>query len=274
MRPSRRPASRRACAARSLCVLTAALVLTSGCSSSDEPPVKVGLGPGLPKVGACRVLRLGDVAPASNDTPPVPCSRPHTSVTIAVGSFTPAQVTNQRLADGTLGNLALQRCTEEWKQAVGGDVSAQHLSLLGLAYYLPNQSQLSRGARWYRCDVILGGEDGLGLQPLPPDIDGILDGTPPESVQACRTTPDFTSGHAVPCSQPHVLRAIGTTTLPDEARFPGNAALRTASAKGCSRVIARWLKGRVDGGDAYQWPDRTGWNVLGDHTATCWTVSS
>jgi hypothetical protein len=220
------------------------------------------------------VLTVDDISPPSNDTPTVPCSQPHTSLTIAVGIFTAAQMTNQHLSDGTLGNLALQRCTDRWRETVGGTVSTQHMSLLGLAYYLPNQQQLSKGARWYRCDVILGGTDGLGLQNLPNDVDGILDGGIPETVRACRTTPDFTSGHAVPCSRHHVLRAIGTTPLPDEEKFPGNAALRAASAKGCNRVISRWLKGRVDGGDAYQWPDRTGWNVLGDHTATCWTVTT
>ena len=30
----------------------------------------------------------------------------------------------------------MQRCTEAWKEAVGGTVSSQHTSLLGLAYYL------------------------------------------------------------------------------------------------------------------------------------------
>ena len=126
-----------------------------GCSGSDAtpPPVKIGPGPGLPKVGACRVLTLDDITPASNETPIVPCSEPHTSVTMAVGTFTAAQITNKRLADGTIGNLALQRCTDEWKKTVGGTVSSQHTSLLGLAYFLPNQIQLSNGARWYRCDV-------------------------------------------------------------------------------------------------------------------------
>lgn len=260
--------------ARLTCVLSAVIVLSAACSGSDQTPVKTGLGPGLPKVGACRVLTVGDITPSSNETPTVPCRQDHTAVTVAVGSFTAAQVTTRGLADGTLGNEALQRCTSEWRKAIGGNVSSQHTSLLQLAYYLPNQAQLSNGARWFRCDAVLGGQDGLRLQNLPPTVDGILDGTPPESVRACRTTPDFASGHAVPCSEQHVLRAIGTTKLPDQTTFPGNAALRTASAKGCTRVISRWLKGRVDGGDAYQWPDRIGWNILGDHTATCWTVST
>jgi hypothetical protein len=260
--------------ARLAWVLSLAALLASGCSGDAAPKPQTGLGPGLPKVGACRVLTAADIEPSSNETPTVPCSRPHTSVTIAVGGFPAAQVTNHNLSSGRLGNEALQRCTAALKKTVGGNRTSQHTSLVGLAYYLPNQAELSKGARWYRCDLVVGGQDSLPLQNLPAKVNGLLDSPVPESVQACRTTPDFTSGHTVPCDQHHVLRAIGTSPLSGGARFPGQAALRAASAAGCARVIARWLHGRVNGGDAYQWPDRTGWTVLHDHTATCWTVTT
>jgi Septum formation len=280
MRPSWRRPSGRASTARLSCAPSAAAAvlalaaLLAGCSGDAAPQARTGLGPGLPTVGACRVLTVADIAPSSNDTPTVPCSRPHTSVTIAVGGFPAAEVTNRNLSSGALGDEALQRCTAALKKTVGGDRTSQHTSLVGLAYYLPNQSELSKGARWYRCDLVIGGQDGLSLQNLPAKVDGLLSGTIPESVQACRTTADFTSGHAVPCDRRHVLRAIGIYPLPGGDHFPGQAKLRAASAAGCRRVIARWLHGRIDGGDAYQWPDRTGWDVLHDHTATCWTVTT
>jgi len=272
MRPSWRRASGRVKTGRLVCAVSVA-VFAAGCSGGDSPSAETGLGPGPPKVGACRVLTTADIAPSSNETRPVPCSRPHTSVTIAVGGFPAAEVTNRTLADGSLGDKALQRCTQAWKRTVGGSTTSQHTSLLGLAYYLPNQAELSNGARWYRCDLVVGGQDGLALQELPARVHGLLEGKVPDSIHACRTTPDFASGHAVPCDQRHVLRAIGTVALPGGDRYPGKAALRAASAKGCAKVIDRWLHGRVDSGDAYQWPDATGWNVLGDHTATCWTVT-
>lgn len=256
-----------------LSVAVSAVIVTAGCSGDAKPSPETGLGPGLPEVGACRVLTAADIAPSSNETPTVPCTKPHTSVTIAVGGFPAAQVTSRTLSDGTLGNKALQRCTKEWKKTVGGNTTSQHTSVLGLAYYLPNQAELSKGARWFRCDLVSGGQDGLALQDLPLRVDGLLDGAVPESLHACRTTSDFASGHAVPCDQRHVLRAVGTFALPGGDTYPGKAALRAASAKGCTKVIARWLHGRVNTGDAYQWPDALGWNVLGDHTATCWTVT-
>ena len=189
-------------------------------------------GPGSPVVGACRVLTAADIEPSSNNTPTVPCSSPHTSVTIAVESFPAAQITNKNLSSGALGNQALQRCTAAWKRTVGGNRTSQHTALLGLAYYLPNQVQLSKGARWFRCDLVLGGQDGLPLQNLPAKVDGLLDPPVPESVQACRTTPDFTTGHAVPCDQHHVLKAIGTAPLPGGTTFPGQAALACGERQG------------------------------------------
>ncbi|MEJ7628950.1 MAG: septum formation family protein [Nocardioidaceae bacterium] len=259
--------------ARLTSVLAVVLALSAACSADDEPTPDPGRGPGTPVVGACRLLTAADIQPASNETPTVPCTSPHTSETIAVRGFRAAAVTNQSLTNGTLGNQALARCTTAWKQTLGGDTTAQHTSVAELAYYLPNQQQLSQGARWYRCDLVLGGQGGLPLQNLTRSAAGLLDGTVPDVLRACRTTSDFVSGREVTCDRPHALRAIGTAPLPDVDAYPGTAALRAASAKGCSRVIKRWLHGRIDGGDAYQWPDRTGWEVLHDHVATCWTVT-
>lgn len=275
MRPARRRGNRLATAARLAGVLSVALALSAACSADDEPPPDpVGLGPNTPVVGACRVLTVADIEPASNETPTVACASPHTSETIAVGGFRAAEVTNASLSNGSLGNRALTRCTTAWREIIGGDTAAQHTSVVGLAYYLPNQEELSQGARWYRCDLVIGGQDGLPLQELAGPAEHLLEGTVPDSLRACRTTSDFVTGREVTCDRPHVLRAVGTAPLPDVATYPGQEALRKASAARCSRVIARWLHGRIDGGDAYQWPDRTGWEVLRDHTATCWTVAT
>jgi hypothetical protein len=253
-----------------LVAVSAVAACSSGGASSSEPTY----GPDLPAVGACRVLTLAEIKPTSNATPTVSCSSPHTAVTIAVGGFPASEVTNANLRNGTLGNQALQRCTAAWRSTVGGTVEAQHTTALGLAYYLPDSQQLSSGARWYRCDLVLGGSDGMQLQDLPRHVQGLLDGVIPDSLQACRTAPDFDSGHEVACSSPHVLRAIGTASLPDQPRYPGTAALRTDSAKGCGRVATRWLHGRVGGGTAYQWPDQVSWQLLGDRSATCWVVTT
>jgi putative regulator of septum formation len=247
----------------------------AGCSSSDDPPAKgERFGPDTPVVGACRVLTAQDIKPSSNNTPTVSCNSAHTAVTISVGGFPPSQVTNARLRSGALGNEALQRCRAAWRKTVGGTVETQHLTVLGLTFYLPDPDQLSRGSRWYRCDLILGGEDGMGLKDLPRHVEGLLVGTVPDSLLACRTAPTFKEGNEVACSSPHVLRAVGVAPLPDKPTYPGTEALKAASAKGCQTVVKQWLKGRFSSGTAYQWPDKLSWDVLRDRSATCWAVTT
>lgn len=274
MRPSWRRVRSRAVTARLTGILALALLAATACSSQATPSKDSGFGVDTPVVGLCRVLVEADIEPASNETPTVACSKPHTAVTIAVGAFTVAAITNQSLTDGSLGKTALRACTSALDKTVGGDATAQHTSTVGLAYFLPNQSQLSGGAHWYRCDLVIGGTDGYPLQNLPAKVDGLLAGAVPDSLVACRTTTDFDKGRLVSCDEHHVLRAIGTAPLPGGAAYPGDDALKAASTTGCEPVIKAWLHGRVDGGDAYQWPDQTGWTVVGDHIATCWTVST
>jgi len=250
------------------------LLAVTACSAGGGSTTELAFGADTPTVGACRVLTAADITPTSNETPTVSCSSAHTSVTILVGGFPAAAVTNANLTNGTLGNEALQRCTTAWRRTVGGDTTAQHITTLGMAYYLPDSDQLSHGARWFRCDLVLGGQDGMPLLDLPAHVNGLLDGTVPDNLVACRTSPDFKSGREVPCTIRHVLRAVGTAPLPDQATYPGGPALKAASEKGCLFVVKRWLHGRIDGGIAYQWPDEIGWRLLGDHSATCWTVTT
>lgn len=264
--PSRASWARLACAVSALAL--AATACSSGSASTLNPVFQ------KPHVGSCRVLAASDISASSNETPAVPCTKPHTAVTFAVGMFTAQQITSRALRSGEIGRLALSRCTTAWKTFVGGDKETQHISVAGLAYYLPDQKQLNKGARWYRCDLVLGGQGGMALENLPATVRGLLDAPLPLSLTSCRTETDFEHGHLVPCSQAHAMRAIGITPLPGGAAYPSTAALKQASAKGCTAVVKTWLHGHISGGAAYQWPDRLGWVTLHDHTATCWTVTT
>lgn len=249
------------------------LMLAVGCSSDASSSAAAGLGPDTPVVGACRVLTAADVGMATNATPTVGCGSAHTSVTIAVGAFPSWRITSTNLRSGALGDLALQRCTTVWQHTVGGDAVAQHTTVVGLAFFLPDSQQLGKGARWFRCDLVIGGRDGMPLADLPARVKGILDGPLPDTLRACRTAPDFTRGRQVPCARPHVLRAIGVAPLPEGGTYPGSAALQRASSEGCLPVSTRWLHGRIGAGTAVQWPDRTGWTLLHDRSAVCWAVT-
>lgn len=267
--PTRSTASLVGAAATALVVAVALGGCGSDATSGDQ-----GLGPGAPAVGICRLLTAADIGAATNDSPTVPCTTSHTSTTIYVGSFPDWKVTSRNLTDGTLGDEALQKCTAVWQRTVGGDLAARHTTVAGLAYYLPDPDQLTDGARWFRCDLVIGGRDSMELHDVPSDVAGLLDGALPDALRACRTTPDFTGGRQVPCTRPHVLRAVGIAPLPDSPGYPGEAALEKLSSQACTPVVRRWLHGRVGAGIAFQWPDRTSWQLLADRSATCWVVTA
>lgn len=269
MRPMGHPA--RPASVTSLVGVVCLALAAAGCSSSSSGDG--GIGPGAPFVGACRVLTAADMQVSSNATPTVGCGSAHTSLTISVGSFPSWQVTSRNLRSGALGKVALQRCTEAWRRTVGGDTAAQHITTLGIAYFLPDSYELDRGARWFRCDLVIGGREGMPLQDLPAHVTGLLDKGVPDSLRACRTAPDFELGRQLPCSSPHVMRAVGVAPLAGSTTYPGEAVLKSASAKGCLSVTTSWLRGRVGAGVAYQWPDETSWTVLRDRSATCWVVT-
>lgn len=267
-RPSRSP--------RRMVVLAAlAVVLVASVAAcSPGPASHTGLGPGAPVLGSCHRLTVAIIKTSSDDAPSVSCKGPHTSVTIAVGRYLASQVTQRNASNGTLARAALAGCTADWMRTVGGDDSVRHTTIVSLAYFLPNRDQLSGGARWYRCDLVIGGQDGVPLQELPATVKGILDGTVPDSLLACRTAPSLSTGNEVACTSRHTLRAVGIATLVGGTAYPGDASLRTQSQQGCAKVVRAWLKGRIGGGIAFQWPDSTSWTLLKDHDATCWTVTT
>lgn len=247
----------------------------TGCSSSDGSEPSGSFGPGQPKSGECYRLTSGSLLMASSAAKPVSCSSPHTSLTIAVGGLPGNDVTQTNVADGKLGAIALARCAADWQHFAGGNAVAWHTTVVGYASFLPTGQQLSDGAHWYRCDLVIGGSGAMPLQQLPHTVRGLLSGTVPDSLRACRTSPGFDAGHEVPCTSQHVLRAVGVAPLNGTGvGYPGDTSLRAQSAKGCAPVVRSWLHGRIGGGVAYQWPDKQSWNLLGDHDATCWTVTT
>jgi Septum formation len=264
-----------------IAALSVALLLLSACglldkgrdSTPTQPTGPPGLGAGAPRVGQCRVLETFELQASSNPRPTVPCSQPHTSITIKVGAFPLREVTPANLRSGVLGDEAQQGCAAVFPTVVGGDLRTQRTSILRTAVFLPTAEQIGGSARWYRCDLIAGGDHGLPLQRLPAQANGILDGAVPLSLQACWTATKLSTGREIPCSQQHVMRAVGIAPLPDSP-YPGPRVLRTTSAKSCKRVVMTWLHGRFFSGYSYEWPGPVSWRRLHVRSAVCWAVTT
>ena len=271
-------------------LLAAVLCLVTGCSSgssagssaqkssptpspsttaSSAPPP-----PPAPVVGSCHRLTLGQATQPMDPAPAVPCSTPHTSVTVAVGRLS-------ALADGHLLAVDSQTVQQRIARAcpptrlgyVGGDRLTRRLSRLEVVWFSPSLAQAQAGADWFRCDVVaLAGPTGLA--PLPARMKGVLDA--PNALGRFGTCGTSAPGKAgfqrVVCSLPHTWQAVDTVDLPPGAGYLGGA----ASAQGdssCKDVAAARANGALRYTWSFEWPTRAQWSA-GQRYGYCWLPQS
>ena len=221
-----------------------------GTSSSDSSPA-ADPGYGAPKVGQCHRMTAAQSL-ASVDTSKVTrCNAVHTSVVVYVGyrprPVTPATPVAQRRAIGK------KVCQPAYQRAVGGTLADRATSILTWTLFTPSQSQLERGARWVRCDVVA--RSGAKLVSLPTNSPMLAAGVP-EPVRICQTE----GGIDVSCAQPHafrveaVFRAVG-------AAYPDTASYTTVARARCRQLVGSY-------GGFWQPPSREGW-AAGDRFIRC-----
>ena len=242
----------------------------SASSSSPAPePTRAGPAP-RPEERACYRLSYAEAIAPTSTRAAVPCARPHTSLTFAVGAL-------DLEADGHLLAVDSEQvqeqvasaCPERLPSFLGGTLEDRRLSMLRAVWFTPTVEESDEGADWFRCDVIaIAADDDLALLRGP--VAGVL------STEAgrdrygmCGTAdpgqPDF---QRVVCSREHTWRALRTVTFRPGA-YPGTARVRAAGAGPCEaagRAVAddglnfRW---------GYEWPSRRQWRA-GQTYGTCW----
>ena len=110
--------------------------------------------------------RLTDVAQASNATRTVDCAEKHTAQTYAVGPL-PDQFEDADYDDGAIGAWAYDACSKKFMGFLGADESLVMRSLVSWAWFRPSEKAWDEGARWYRCDVVGGGDQTEAYADLP-----------------------------------------------------------------------------------------------------------
>ena len=149
-----------------------------------------------------------DESVASVDTSrKVSCKGKHTSVVVLVTYLpkpvTPATPVAQRR------KLGEKFCQPAYQRTVGGTLADRATSILTWTLFTPSQSQLERGARWVRCDVVARSADKL--IPLPTSKPMLAQGVP-EQVRICQTD----AGVDISCSKPHAFRVQGVYRAVDQ----------------------------------------------------------
>lgn len=258
-------------------VLALLLVLLAACTVSHRPGrPTTDTAPGAlkpPTLGACRVLKPADITRPSNLSRPLPCAKPHTAQTFAVGSF-PAALSHGAPDDHALGAWIYHRCQSRFQRFLGGNASLVLRSTVTWAWFRAPTSAWQRGAHWWRCDVVGGDARSHSFQPLPTSAKGILLGKPADRWMVCVNGPTVSGSVPIPCARPHTWRAVTTIVLgKPSSPYPGDRIVEARTRDYCSDSVGAWLNYPVDYDFGYTWFHRAEWQV-GNRRSICWAKTT
>jgi hypothetical protein len=232
--------------------------------SADQTP---------PQLGVCRLLTAHDVSQPSNDTAPVSCDQPHTAQTYAVGQL-PADLAHASYDGADVASYAYRVCSQRFQSYTGADESLAMRTVLSWAWFRPTEAAWKAGARWYRCDVVGGGDQTRTYVDLPARTKGLLSGRPKDEWMVCAQGASVSGSVKVPCSQQHDWRAVTTIVLggPDDP-YPGDRVVQRRTRDYCSTSVSAWLDYPVDYDFGYSWFHEAEWQA-GNRRSVCWARSA
>lgn len=248
-------------------------VLLAGCGDEAPGPPDDRDSVAPPADGLCRVLTPEDVAQASDDTEPVACTEPHTAQTFAVGELPDAFADAER-DDRRLGAFAYRTCSRAFMTFLDADESTVMRTMLSWAWFRPSEEAWDGGARWYRCDVVGGGEQSASYLELPEDAAGLLEGLPDDRWMACVAGDSVPGAPRVPCSEAHQWRAVTTIKVGGkEEKYPGDQVVEANTRTYCQSSVSAWLDYPVSYDFAYTWFHEAEWEV-GNRRSVCWAKTA
>jgi hypothetical protein len=250
-----------------LLVLGTALGACTGGDGSDSS-ARVVMEP--PRLGACRVLTPDDIQEPSNDSPAVGCADRHTAQTYAVGTFPAGLARGDVPDDKRLGAYVYRTCQPKFQRFLGGDESLVLRSTMTWAWFRPSAEAWKRGAHWWRCDVVGGGDQSKAFVDLPRTAKGLLLGKPDDRWMVCVDGPSVSGSVKIPCSQPHTWRAVTTIVLGSRGDpYPGDRLVEVRTRDFCSDSVGAWLNYPVDYDYGYTYFHQAEWKA-GNRRSICW----
>jgi hypothetical protein len=241
-------------------------LLVSACGSTDQETEADRLTP--PRSGACRDLRAADLERPSNASPVVPCTKPHTAETFAVGTL--PEETGSSYDDRRHSRFAFDTCSRAFRDFLDADDSLALRIQLSWAWFRPSQRGWDRGARWYRCDVVGGPDGATRLRDLPVEARGLFATERPDEWLTCARGTTVARATKVPCSEPHDWRAVTAIKvgLPDDP-YPGDRIVQVRSRDRCSDWVGAWSNYAPDYDFGYTWFHEAEWET-GNRRSVCW----
>ena len=145
---------------RTLAVLLATLLLLAGCTEEQGTNVDPELVDSVaaPEDGACRVLTPDGRDDGQQRDPDRRLHRAPHGADLRGRRPARASSPTRRTTTRQLGEFAYRTCGEQFQEYVGGDESLVMRSVVSWAWFRPSEKAWSDGARWYRCDIVGGGD--------------------------------------------------------------------------------------------------------------------
>ena len=261
---------------RASAVLAAAALTLALTACEDDLPASVDPAQvdavEAPELGACRDLTTDDIAQPSNATRVVDCNDDHTAMTYAVGTL-PEELHDADYDADELGAFAFAECSKRFVKLLGADESLAMRTVLTWAWFRPSEEAWDQGARWYRCDVVGGGDQTKELLDLPADVKGLMQ-RPEDEWLVCAAGPTVAGSVKVPCSEAHDWRAVSTIKLGEPADpYPGDRVSEVTTRDYCSKSVGAWLGYPVDYDYGYTWFHEAEWDA-GNRRSVCWAKTS
>ncbi len=224
----------------------------------------------MPELGACRVLTPEDLAQPSNASEVVSCRENHNAQTFSVNTFPDELASIKDPDDPRLGAHVYDTCTDRFQAFLGAsDESTVMRSTLTWAWFRPSDKAWDEHARWYRCDVVGGGEQSETLQNLPKTAQLLLAGGVKDEWVAC-VNDETVAGAKIPCSEPHTWRAVTTIKLGEpEDPYPGDETVEVRTRDFCSDSVGAWMGYPVDYDFGYTYFHEAEWKA-GNRRSICW----
>jgi hypothetical protein len=252
-------------------LLLAAATLT-GCSGGGESDAKVVMK--APELGACRVLETDDIQHPSNASPVVDCADRHTAQTYAVGTFPASLTDGDNPDDPALGAYIYRQCQPKFQRFLGGDESLVLRSTMTWAWFRPAKDAWAKGAHWWRCDVVGGGDRSPSFVTLPDTAKGLLLGKPDDRWLVCANGKTVSGSAKIPCSQRHTWRAVTTIVLGKaHDAYPGDRLVQVRTRDFCSDSVGAWLNYPVDYDYGYTYFHEAEWKA-GNRRSICWAKTT
>lgn len=232
----------------------AAALVAATLSAVAAPASAADPSLGAPAVGQCFDMDVEELAAASYVEAPVDCAGTHTARTIAV-ALLPDDLAYA--STGKLTRFALETCFPAQRKVLRTSLLGMRISAYNVGYFLPTPDQQAAGARWLRCDLVLG---GASLEPLPAKV--ALGKLPyKKSVSRCLTGGDFL---LTVCSSRHAFRATAAIKV-KASRFPSEKAWKRIGTQRCrGAVTSRSYR--------FGWPSKPAWKA-GDRALICYSKS-